>query len=344
MLVYVLSTRVGISITMEQYANWIFQIRDGEYNLLNNFFYEPVFGLVLLGYGKTLASIPLLNRLFCEEQARFVPLIVFCCLLILIFIKTTDNLNWGSLYFHSMIVLDPVLTSLPWHLIRTFVAVIVSVYAFKNLLSGIISERKFLLFCFASAFIHWSFWLLVLLAASSYIYIKIKNRKILAIIPVLCAALVMLNQYLTPYFEVKLFPQLNASLVYAFLEKVTLILQGKNLGSFAMVLMVLLFSLFAGRNVECRYCKVFLYLCGCSYIFAYFIIDSDPILNRCRTIFYPIALYAFCFIQKKNYKSLKIRSLKVASWIFMAGLYLHSVLILNSYQSRISFWDYGYNF
>jgi hypothetical protein len=67
-------------------------------------------------------------------------------------------------------------------------------------------------------------------------------------------------------------------------------------------------------------------------------------LNRCRTIFYPIALYAFCFIQKKNYKSLKIRSLKVASWIFMAGLYLYSVLILNSYQSRISFWDYGYNF
>lgn len=337
---YFLTLRVGLSITFEAYANVIYQVRNGEYaGLLSNFYYEPLFLGILGIFSLVFKYVSFSNLYLSDFSQRFIPAIIFGSILVFFCLWITRKLGKNMFFFHSIMVLDSTLCSLPWHLTRTYVAVIFTLALTQKYLLERNDIKKWRLSSILPPLAHWSFWAFPIMQIVASIRIKSFLRKKYLIF--VLGSLVCLF-YMLPFLSQKVFGENIQIQGYFSLSRFFEFLCGQKLGELSFLICFLGMAYFVLQNCRFKPWYPTLKWMAILYALAFIGFSSEPILNRLKCLFWPLYLYLFCFYdsQKPNRKATYFK------WFFF--LYFATLACFHqasgSYKDRVSFFSLGLNF
>jgi len=334
---YFLTLKVGLSSTFEAYANVILQVRKGVYNgLFTNFFYEPLFMGILGVYSLFFKYASFFNLYLSDFSQRFIPAIIFGAILVCCCIWATRRLGKNMLFFHSIMVLDSTLCSLPWHLTRTYVAVILTIAVTQKCLLECKSIKKWRLGSIIPPLAHWSFWTLPLLQLTTSIRIGSFLRKKFILFFSLAATCFF---FVAPLVTQKLVGESIQIQDYFVFSRIFEFLSGQKLGELSFLICFLGMTYFVLLNCKNEPWYPVLKWMAIIYALAFLGLSNEPILNRLKCLFWPLYLYLFCFYNNQNRNS-KACLFKWAFFLYFAALAcFHQAS--GSYKNRIPFFSWG---
>lgn len=336
---YLLTIRIGLSSTFDFYANVIYQVRNGEYGgLLSNFYYEPLF-LGILGIFSFVFKYASFSNLYLSDYSqRFVPAIIFGTILVICCLWITRKLGKNMFFFHSIMVLDSTLCSLPWHLTRTYVAVILSLAVTQRYLLARNDLKKWRLSSLIPPLAHWSFWTFPILQVMASIRIKSFFRKkylIFLFSSILCLL------YILPFLSKKLFGENLQLQDYFTLSRIFEFLSGEKLGELSFMFFFLGMTYFLLLNCRMKPWYPVLKWMAIMYALVFISLPYEPILNRLKCLFWPLYLFLFCFYDNQRANT-KAHYFKLIFFLYFTALACYHQ-VTGSYKDRVSFFTWGLN-
>lgn len=241
-------------------------------------------------------------------------------------------------FFHGIMVLDSTLCSLPWHLTRTYVAVILTILVTQKYL--IIQENinKWRLSSVIPPLAHWSFWTFpVFQVLSGYRFDNLLRKRSLFFLVILSLCIVVIS----PFFLQKVLIENEANTQLYLSARLFSFLSGEKFGELSFLFFFIGMAYYMLKKCRMKPWFHTLKWMAIFYSIAFIGLSNEPILNRLKCLFWPLYLYLFCFYDNQM-SNKKTRFFKLAFIVYFACLAAFNQAS-GSYKNRVSFFSWGLN-
>lgn len=348
--IYLLTTSVGLSRTFANYADHATRLVCGDFGAFSNYKHEPLFFLIMW------VGSEIWNFLFfpgctpVTSSPNFWLPVFLAGFFILQFSYVTRHLRWFAVYYHIALCLDAGLVSLPFHLLRQFIAVVIVVMALSMLLRKEIGPGKFVAYLIAASLTHFSAWLLVALAL---VALAIQNREAVfaacgkatrtfrgrwltvVALGVLCLAAAFYYELLAA----KIFPRFDFGLS---VMSVGLRL-GSGSGIFSLINIgfVCLLSYGARSHLKDPFAKQFVSLVAISYLMFWLLGADSLVVQRTYVFVLAIAYFGFLFALRSGVLSVKWQTVNFIFLAYEFSTFFFNSVFVRAFDARRSFSTIG---
>ncbi len=348
--IYLLATSVGLSKTFAIYADHATRLVCGDLWPVFNYKHEPLFA-VIMWVGSEIWNFLFFPGCTSETGSPNFWLPVFIAgFFILQFSYVTRHLRWFAVYYHIALCLDAGTSTLPFHLLRQFIAVVIVVMALSMLLRKEVGPGKFIAYLIAASLTHFSAWLLVALALVALV---IQNREAVfaacekatktsrgrwltvAALGVLCLAAIFYYELLVA----KVFHRFDFSLSLGSI--VSRLGSGSGIFSLISIGFVCLLAYGASSHLKNPFAKQFVSLVAISYLMFWLFGVDSLVVQRTYVYVLAIAYFGFLFALCSGVLTVKWQMINFIFLAYEFSMFFFNSVFVRAFDARRSFSTIG---